>query len=58
MHNDNETPKGWAAVPGTEEKAPIIEIVIFAAAALGVLAFAIAAVFTAAVSLADVLGAL
>lgn len=55
---DRETPKGWAAVPGTEEKAPIIDIVVFAVAALGVLAFAIAAVFTAVVSLADVMGAL
>lgn len=31
MNRDNETPKGWAAVPGTSEKAPIIEIVVFVA---------------------------
>lgn len=28
----NETPKGWAVVPGTSEKAPIIEIVVLVAA--------------------------
>ena len=25
---EKQTPKGWAAVPGTKEKAPIIEIVV------------------------------
>lgn len=44
MNPNNETPKGWAVVPGTSEKAPIIEIVIFVLALGGVLVSAAAAI--------------
>jgi len=47
--------KPWPAVPGTTERAPLVDIVIFVAVCIGLLAGAVATVCSFLVALAGVL---
>lgn len=47
-----EDNKGWAVVPGTEEKAPILDIVVLFGACVGLLAGGVAALMSFAVTFA------
>ena len=55
MTAPRETPKGWPAVPGTTERAPLVEIVIFIGVCIALLAGAVFTVCGFLIGLAGVL---